>query len=87
MRERTSLKIIHNLGKCSQKMSSSPITGQKSLKNISFGVAPNYQIAGVVCMSWASPEQHEGIKPLIVSHDTKEMEVKKCVVMATYLTF
>jgi hypothetical protein len=36
-------------------------------------------------MPWASPEQHEGIKS--VSHDTKEVEVENCVVMATYLTF
>jgi len=41
--------------------------------------------AGGAHVPWASPEQCEGIK--LVSHDTKEMEVENCVVMATYLTF
>jgi hypothetical protein len=36
----TPLKIIHNLGTCSQKMSPSPVTGRNSLNNISFRVAP-----------------------------------------------
>jgi hypothetical protein len=74
--KRTSLKIIHILGTRSQKMSASPFIGQKSLKNISFGVAPNYRLARGAHMPWASPEQHEGIR--LVSHDTKEMEVENC---------
>jgi len=57
----------------------SPVTGLKSLKNISFGVAPNYELARGAHMSWASPEQHKGIK--LVLHDAKEMEVENCVVM------
>ena len=68
-----------------KKMSASPITGWKSLKNISFGVAPNYQLARGIHMPWASPEQHEGVK--LASCDTKGMEVENYVVMATYLTF
>jgi hypothetical protein len=78
-------KIVHNLDTSHQKMSASPITGRKGLKNITSGVAPNYRLARGTHMPWASPEQCEGIK--LVPHDTKEMEVENCVVMATYLTF
>jgi hypothetical protein len=66
-------------------MSASRVTGRKTLKNISFGVAPNYQLAIGAHFSRASPEQHEGIK--LVLPDTKEMEVENCVTVATYLTF
>jgi len=62
-----------------------PCHRPEKLKNISFEVAPNYQLARGAHMPWASPEQYKGIK--LVSHDAKEMEVENCVVMATYLTF
>jgi len=54
-----------------KKCQPEPTTGQKSLKNMSFGVAPNYQLARGAHMPWASPEWHEGIK--LVSHDEKEL--------------
>jgi hypothetical protein len=63
----------------------SPVQAWKSLNNISFGVAPNYQFARGTHMSWASPEKHEWIK--LVSYETEEMELGNCVVMETYLTF